>query len=467
MTCWNDLIEKIEKRLQSWKGKLLSLGGQVTLLNSVISAIPLYWLSLYRMPVGVRYRIDKLRRRFLWFGGSTVRKRYSLISWTRVCRSKDLGGLGVLDLKVMNDALLAKWLMRFLDDNVVGNWKYILIHKYSVIGTYGIHSPFWKDIMKSKNIIDVSTDWQVGNGHSIRFWLDRWAGNSALATVYPNLFDIACDKQILVSQVFSPAGLHIDFCRQLVSTYHTEWCTLLTQFQNFQLGTINDHIVWRWSSTGRFSVHSLYTWLIFGGIPNSTFTKIWKAHIPLKIRIFLWLAKQNRILTRDNLSKRGWQGDQSCIFCHEQETVSHLFLTCSMVSQIWHWIARYNNFVFTCVSLDDLWDIGTCIPMKDDNLVMMIIGAVLWTVWLERNRLIFKGGVAKGPHTLGTQIIAFVKFWCSLQKYEAIEKLIYILPPDAKDLLGGLLATHMEDTRAIIPILGTGSRMEDEATDGG
>ena len=76
-----------------------------------------------------------------------------------MCRSKELGGLVVLDLKVMNDALLAKWLMRFLDDNVVGNWKYILIHKYSFIGTYGVHSPFWKNIMKNKNTIEVSTDW--------------------------------------------------------------------------------------------------------------------------------------------------------------------------------------------------------------------------------------------------------------------------------------------------------------------
>lgn len=38
---WNPLINKIEKRLQSWKGSLLSLGGRVTLLNSVLSTIPL------------------------------------------------------------------------------------------------------------------------------------------------------------------------------------------------------------------------------------------------------------------------------------------------------------------------------------------------------------------------------------------------------------------------------------------
>ena len=113
---WLPLIEKIEKRLQTWKGKLMSMGGEVTLLNSVVSAIPLYWLSLYKMPSKVRYKIDRIRRKFLWFGGNTVRKKPSLIAWDKVCKSKCQGGLGVLDLHRMNTSLLAKWLFRFYDN---------------------------------------------------------------------------------------------------------------------------------------------------------------------------------------------------------------------------------------------------------------------------------------------------------------------------------------------------------------
>ena len=78
-----------------------------------------------------------------------------------------------------------------------------MVHKYSTIGTYGSLSLFWKDIMRNKDIVEVSTDWQVGNGNSIRFWLDKWIGNCALHNVYPNLFNIAYDKKILVSQVFT------------------------------------------------------------------------------------------------------------------------------------------------------------------------------------------------------------------------------------------------------------------------
>lgn len=72
---WQFLIDNIEKRLQGWKSNLLSLGGRVTLLNVVISAIPFYWLYVYRMPAKIIY---KFRRKFLWHGGNSTRRRYSL-----------------------------------------------------------------------------------------------------------------------------------------------------------------------------------------------------------------------------------------------------------------------------------------------------------------------------------------------------------------------------------------------------
>jgi hypothetical protein len=99
---------------------LLSVGGKVILLNSVISAIPLYWISLYKMHSKIRYKIDRICRKFLWFSGNTVRKRPSLISWDKVCKSKYQGGLGVLDRNRMHISLLSKWLYRFYDKNEVG-----------------------------------------------------------------------------------------------------------------------------------------------------------------------------------------------------------------------------------------------------------------------------------------------------------------------------------------------------------
>jgi len=63
---WNPLIEKVNQRPEGWKEKLLSLEGHITLANVVLLAIPLYFLSFFRMPKWVERCIDRSRRRFLW-----------------------------------------------------------------------------------------------------------------------------------------------------------------------------------------------------------------------------------------------------------------------------------------------------------------------------------------------------------------------------------------------------------------
>jgi hypothetical protein len=45
---------------------------------------------------------------FFWQGGSTKRK-YHLVKWEVVCRSKKKGGLGIMDIRKMNICLLCKW----------------------------------------------------------------------------------------------------------------------------------------------------------------------------------------------------------------------------------------------------------------------------------------------------------------------------------------------------------------------
>ena len=45
-----NIEERVEKRLASWKGKLLSIGGRLTLINSVLSRHPMHMMSVYAIP---------------------------------------------------------------------------------------------------------------------------------------------------------------------------------------------------------------------------------------------------------------------------------------------------------------------------------------------------------------------------------------------------------------------------------
>jgi len=70
----------------------------------------------------------------------------------------------------------------------------------------------------------------------------------------------------------------------------------------FPIGTNPDTPKWVWEKSGMFSVKSLYEHMFHTEIykPNK---RLWKAKIPLKIKLFMWLVSENAILTKNNLVK--------------------------------------------------------------------------------------------------------------------------------------------------------------------
>jgi len=70
-----------------------------------------------------------------------------------------------------------------------------------------------------------------------------------------------------------------------------------------------------------FSVKSTYDSSDDNG---DSFSRIWKAKLPYKIKIFLWLIEQGAILTKDNTVRRRWPGNPSCCFCDNMESINHL-----------------------------------------------------------------------------------------------------------------------------------------------
>ena len=125
---WDGVEERMRKRLAQWERQYISKGGRITLIKSTMASLPIYNMSLFRMPKSVANRLEKLQRDFLWGGGSLERKVH-LINWEVVCTQKEKGGLGIRKIDPLNKALLGKWLWRFAieKDNF---WKMVIGVKY-------------------------------------------------------------------------------------------------------------------------------------------------------------------------------------------------------------------------------------------------------------------------------------------------------------------------------------------------
>ncbi|KAK3189658.1 hypothetical protein Dsin_029219 [Dipteronia sinensis] len=130
---WKEIIIRIENRLAPWKRRFLSKGGRLVLIKSVLSSLPSYFMAVFKMPVAVAAKIEKLQRSFFW-GDGQVKRKMHLVNWSSMCKSKSNGGLGIDRMLDKNKALLAKWIWRFgKEDNSL--WKKVICARYGLLTT--------------------------------------------------------------------------------------------------------------------------------------------------------------------------------------------------------------------------------------------------------------------------------------------------------------------------------------------
>ena len=107
------LVCSVERRLSATPN-MISYGGKLSLLNSVITSLIIFALCTLRLPTKIIELLDKIRRKCLWIKKTEQSDKIkSLASWDMVCRPKASGGLGVINLRIQGDALLLKYLHKF------------------------------------------------------------------------------------------------------------------------------------------------------------------------------------------------------------------------------------------------------------------------------------------------------------------------------------------------------------------
>ena len=286
------------------------------LIRSTLSSMPIYLMSLLRIPRAVSLRLEKIQRDFLW-GGGALKKKPHLVKWDTVCLDKSKGGLGVRRLSILNRALLCKWNWRFANerDNL---WRRVISRKfgeedggwYSKEVREGFGVGFWKDIRKEGALLQNRVGFSVGNGRRVKFWKDNWCGNSTLCNSFPSLYAFASYKEAWIEEmwdhyggegVWSPrfSGLFNDWEVEEVER-------LLVIIRGRRLNPLaEDCWLWKETKDGIFSVKSLYSILDSRRGVQFPINIIWNPCVPTKVGFFAWEAFGGKVLTLDQLKKRG------------------------------------------------------------------------------------------------------------------------------------------------------------------
>lgn len=103
---FQDILDKVNNRLASWKGKLLNKAGTLTLVNSVMCSIPTYTMPINWLPESICNTLDRYAREFLWKGNNNT--GIHLVNWETISSPRKWGGLGVRRARLQNISLLGK-----------------------------------------------------------------------------------------------------------------------------------------------------------------------------------------------------------------------------------------------------------------------------------------------------------------------------------------------------------------------
>ena len=210
---WQSVVGKVEQRLEGWKAKVLSRGGRLVLLKSVLSAIPNFYLSIFKVPASIERKLSGLMRRFYWTGLKEGRGM-ALVAWDDICKPTGQGGLGVPHLKKMNVALFSKWVKRIVgpEEDVIGA---VMRDRYGVgvvwdtltTSTRGA-STFWRGLGKVVPSIQQFFAPSLGDGALFRFWLDEWSDKGCLRGKFPRLFALTQHRKAQSKSVGTEGGTH-------------------------------------------------------------------------------------------------------------------------------------------------------------------------------------------------------------------------------------------------------------------
>ncbi|WVZ64257.1 LOW QUALITY PROTEIN: hypothetical protein U9M48_013807 [Paspalum notatum var. saurae] len=283
-SCVQGLVDKVAARLPAWRGSMMARSDRLVWIKSLMMAVLIYTMMANALPAWAWTEIEACCRRFFWAGADTSVHGKCAVSWTVVARPCELGGLGVLDMRLMSLALQVRWLwlQRNLDD---GDRAWVEL-------------PL-KVAPKVQYLLQASVHFVVDNGQRTLFWQDNWIGGKSVVDVAPALLWFM-SKRTKSTQTVAAAlhdgrwireirgGLSI----QAIVQYLKPW-DLIRDVRLIQ--STQDRAVWRWSRDGRFSVHSAYRLLHEGSIHQPEVAIIWKTWAPLRVKIFLWLAWRKRI----------------------------------------------------------------------------------------------------------------------------------------------------------------------------
>jgi hypothetical protein len=178
-----------------------------------------------------------------------------------------------------------------------------------------------------------------------------------------------------------------------------------------------DGLRWKLCKDGAFASRSFYYALIDKRGVRFPWKSIWRVKAPPRVAFFIWTAAWGRILTCDNLMRRGYTIAGWCCMCRcDGETVDHLLLHCSAAQKLWNFVfvSFRVHWVLPRQVVDLLFGWYNWFGKHHSHIWNLIPMCLMWTVWRERNSRTFEDMSSSPDQLLGnfvTSLFDWSRIW--------------------------------------------------------
>jgi len=370
----------------------------LVLIKSVAQALPTYIMSMFKIPLLLCDSLTSVIRDF-WWGAEKGSRKTAWVAWKDLTARKFQGGLGFRDLRIFNQALLARQAWRLLDqpDSLCARLLKAKYFPRSLVVDavpQANASQSWQAIIYGLDLLKEGLIWRIGNGSSVRIWRDPWIprefsckttsrrGRCRLHWVSDLLDSEGCDWDYnRIAAIFNPADADA-IVRIKLSERRTE-----------------DVLAWHPEKSGIFSVRSAYRLgLNLQNVAEATasssrpdgdrllWKNIWKANVPPKVRIFCWKLARDVLPTKKNKYIRKMELNGCCPLCGDAiEDSYHAAVECVQARNLRlamreHWPLPIET-LFARTGPDWLLLLLDKCTKEQGDLTMLI----LWRAWTCHN----------------------------------------------------------------------------------
>ena len=412
------IVDRIRQKAFSWTSRFLSGAGKQVLLEAVLSAMPCYAISCFKIPISLCKQIQSILTRF-WWDANPEKRKMCWVAWDTLTQPKYAGGLGFRDIETFNDSLIGK-----IGWRLISNPESLLAHV--LLGKYAWKSSFmdcsvpsaashgWRSIIVGRELLRKGLSWTVGNGEDIRVWQDPWISCDTSTTPFgpPTLMSI----DLRVSDLLCPLSNDWDLekVRAVLPHYEDEIRSLITSS-----APSRDRFAWLPDKPGLYTTRSGFRVgmnLLRGPEMQTTpqdpathspfdwLKNIWNIHTAPKIKNFLWRVARKAIPVSENLASRGIT-PFFCKSCGGIEDDLHVFIHCHIAAQVWELVPMVSipsplapsikTLISEALQLINLPPSGVAIPLWP---------WVLWSLWKARNTRCFEDRTYSGTEIVSKAV---------------------------------------------------------------